>query len=174
MARGRRGRRPQAGRQVRKRFLIVCEGEKTEPNYFRSFPVAGLVVEGPGMNTLSLVERTEQIAETHASNGVTYDEVWCVFDKDDFGDDVFNSAIKRVASLNGSRAEDWSSAWSNQSFELWYVLHFDYLQSDLHRSQYVDRLVKILGSYAKNAPEMYRTLLSRQPTAISFAENLIA
>jgi hypothetical protein len=32
-------------REVRQRFLIVCEGEKTEPGYFRSFQVPGVVVD---------------------------------------------------------------------------------------------------------------------------------
>lgn len=32
-------------REVRQRFLIVCEGEQTEPNYFRAFQVPGLVVK---------------------------------------------------------------------------------------------------------------------------------
>lgn len=32
-------------REVKQRFLIVCEGSKTEPNYFRSFRVPKNVVE---------------------------------------------------------------------------------------------------------------------------------
>ena len=41
-------------------FLIVCEGEKTEPNYFKAFRVksAQVVVEGTGCNTISLVDKT--------------------------------------------------------------------------------------------------------------------
>ena len=43
-----------------RRFLIVCEGEKTEPNYFRKFPENPEVydridVHGTGYNTISLV-----------------------------------------------------------------------------------------------------------------------
>jgi len=38
-------RRGRCGRIVRQRFLIVCEGEKTEPGYFRSFQVPGVVVD---------------------------------------------------------------------------------------------------------------------------------
>ena len=37
-------------------LLIYCEGEKTEPNYFRSFRIAREVV-GEGYNTLSLVKK---------------------------------------------------------------------------------------------------------------------
>lgn len=45
----------------RRWFLIVCEGEKTEPNYFRSFPVDTKVIKldikGEGKNTKSLVKK---------------------------------------------------------------------------------------------------------------------
>jgi len=45
----------------RRWFLIVCEGEKTEPNYFRKFPVDTKVIkldiQGEGKNTKSLVEK---------------------------------------------------------------------------------------------------------------------
>lgn len=61
--RGRRGRRPYEGRPMRLRFLIVCEGEKTEPLYFRAFPVAADVqvdVRGEGANTTSLVQAAER------------------------------------------------------------------------------------------------------------------
>jgi hypothetical protein len=43
-----------------RRFLIVCEGEKTEPNYFRTFPenpevYDAIDIYGTGYNTVSLV-----------------------------------------------------------------------------------------------------------------------
>lgn len=47
---------------VRKRFLIVCEGSKTEPNYFESVKrllvknTVEIKIEGVGKNTLSLLE----------------------------------------------------------------------------------------------------------------------
>ena len=33
------GKRKVNSRSPLVRFLIICEGEKTEPNYFKSFPV---------------------------------------------------------------------------------------------------------------------------------------
>jgi hypothetical protein len=46
-------------REIRQRFLIICEGEKTEPNYFRSFRVPKVVIEvqGLGMNPSKLVDK---------------------------------------------------------------------------------------------------------------------
>ncbi len=49
--RGRTGRRVDT-RTARQRFLIVCEGEQTEPNYFRAFQVPGLVVKTQDVSQL--------------------------------------------------------------------------------------------------------------------------
>ncbi len=53
-------------RELRQRFLIVCEGEKTEPNYFNSFRVPGVVIDvrGIGENTVRLVERANSWRKT--------------------------------------------------------------------------------------------------------------
>ena len=53
--------------EYRDSFLIICEGEKTEPNYFSSFKV-NIKVEilGLGRNTLSLVEEAINIWEKYA------------------------------------------------------------------------------------------------------------
>ena len=64
-------------KEVRQRFLIVCEAEKTEPNYFRSFRVPKNVVEidvqGLGENPSKLVKSAKKINEKE-----DYDQVWCV------------------------------------------------------------------------------------------------
>src|SRR5947209_5388606 len=74
------------------RFLIVCEGERTEPNYFRSFrvprDVVTVEVQGTGYNTLRLVQEAIRLR----SKG-EYDQVWCVFDRDSFPPEHFNEAI---------------------------------------------------------------------------------
>ena len=48
-----------------------------------------------------------------------YDQIWCVFDKDDFSDNDFNYAIHLANKLN------FYTAYSNQAFEYWLILHFD-------------------------------------------------
>jgi len=52
-------RKPRRIRQLR-RILIVCEGEKTEPNYFKAFPANpvvydGVDIKGIGNNTVFVV-----------------------------------------------------------------------------------------------------------------------
>jgi hypothetical protein len=151
--------------EVRQRFLIVCEGKKTEPQYFERFRVPGLVirVEGVGMNTLRLVE--EAIKK---SNEDEYDQVWCVFDKDDFPIQNFENAIQHA------RQNNLQVAYSNQAFELWYVLHFEYLNSAIDRSAYMEKLTQYLGyEYKKNDPRIYEALKCRMETAIKNAERLM-
>ena len=67
--------------------------------------------------------------------------------------------------------------WSNQCIELWFLLHFSFLQADLHRSSYWPKLTEILsfqglGSYEKNRMDMYQILYPYLDTAITNAEKL--
>ncbi|MDF5725464.1 MAG: RloB family protein [Rhizonema sp. PD37] len=84
-------------REVKQRFLIVCEGEKTEPNYFRSFRVpknvAVINVQGLGENPSKLVKSAMKLKEQDNS-----DQVWCVFDRDSWTPEDFNNAIKNARS----------------------------------------------------------------------------
>jgi hypothetical protein len=76
-------------------FLIVCEGEKTEPNYLGSFRGPALVVDvrGFGISPRQLVDKALELGEQ-----VAYDQVWCVFDRDDCNAGDFNGALQRAES----------------------------------------------------------------------------
>lgn len=93
-----------AVREPRERFLIVCEGAKTEPNYFRSFRVTSADIQpvGAGISTLSLVQ---YCVKCRNESSEPYDQAWCVFDKDSNPADDFNaifeSRITRVANPFG-------------------------------------------------------------------------
>lgn len=167
MARSSRGTRPVHTREQKPRMLIVCEGEKTEPNYFRAFPLATLDVRivGAGANTLSVVERAREVRDSDGA----FDQVWVVFDRDSFPRGRVNEAVAS-AEREGMRV-----AWSNEAFELWYLLHFAYCDAALSRTTYSRRLSVSLGRpYTKNAPDIYDLLLTRQPDAIRNAERLVA
>lgn len=120
-------------------ILIVCEGENTEPSYFNQFRLSSATVKsiGEGYNTISLVERTEVL-----KNENQYDQVWCVFDKDDFDDNDFNTAIQKA------ETQDFKVAYSNQSFEYWLILHFDDRQGGgMHRNDYSDKINQLLAPF---------------------------
>ena len=159
-----------ATRLAKQHILIVCEGEKTEPNYFDAFPVssAEVTILGKGFNTKSLVNYAKYKAQEAKKNKVPYDQILCVFDKDSFTKGQFNTAIQ-MADQYGFKV-----AYSNEAFELWYVLHFEYLTAGIDREQYIKKLSKYLGKkYKKNSTEMYDILLSRQNAAIKNAKKLL-
>lgn len=152
-------------------FLIICEGEKTEPNYFEAFrlPKNVMVVKGIGAETKRLV--TEAIKEKKEAKkyGIEFDQVWCVFDRDSFPKENFNEAL-RSANENGIKV-----AYSNEAFEIWYLLHFDYIVTPLNREQYEDRLSNKLGrTYKKNSLDMHENLLDKQAIAIQNAKRLLS
>ncbi|MCD4782080.1 MAG: RloB family protein [Candidatus Omnitrophica bacterium] len=163
-------KRKEEKRAERENILIVCEGEKTEPNYFKAFHVtsANIKVLGKGFNTKSLVKDTEKINEKARINGEPYDQVWCVFDRDSFTKEQFNTAIQ-MAEKYGFHA-----AYSNEAFELWYILHSEYFTARLNRKAYQVKLTKFLGAkYKKNDTLMYSKLLSKQKKAIRNAKKLL-
>jgi len=166
--------RRQGVREVKQSFLIVCEGEKTEPDYFKAFRMTAATVKavGQAMNTMTLVSKAISIREADQKRKKVYDQCWVVFDKDDFPAKDFNQAI-RFAEKNGFRV-----AYSNQAFEYWFLLHYNLYTGALHRSQYKDMLTKLTGMpYSKSegyGAVMYNLLLSRQQQAINNAETVLA
>ena len=162
--RGSQRARRVATRVVRQRFLIVCEGEQTEPKYFRAFQVPGLVVTIASSARRGAVLIAYTVAQRDAGD---YDQTWCVFDRDDLTvaqiDEAFRSAAAAGVQI----------AFSNQAFELWLLLHFDYQHTALDRASYRTRLDDRLGvRYDKRDPLVYDRLLDRQPTAIANATRL--
>ena len=82
------------------------------------------------MGTLALVQKAINIKEQERQRGRTYNQNWVVFDKDDFPENDFNSAIL------SARQNGFEVAYSNQAFEFWFLLHFNLYQGALHRSRY--------------------------------------
>lgn len=75
--------------------------------------------------------------------------------------------------LEKARRHGINVAFSNESFELWYVLHYSYLDTKVARSAYVDMLTKFMGKpYQKNDESMYQSLLKNQHLAIERAKTL--
>jgi hypothetical protein len=164
-------KRQEGNRSQRQFFLIVCEGEKTEPLYFEAFKAdlpkgvlenLTLDIEGEGKNTLSLIEEVMKIRERREkASGRQYDQAWAVFDRDSFPPEKFNSAIFKARAAN----PEILCAWSNEAFELWYLLHFEFYQDAASRGFYQERLEQVISQrmgkafqYRKNDPGMYHLL----------------
>ncbi len=165
------------------RFLIVSEGSKTEPYYFNGFKKAindrycgtyvTLEIMGLGRNTISLFESAKAIAEDSRAG---FTQVWVVFDKDSFPADNFN-AVTSLCEASSNRDVTYHAAWTNEAFELWYILHFVYMDAALDRESYEPKLSGYLqaagcGEYHKNRKDMYEILFDRIDAAMANAERL--
>ncbi len=170
-----RRERQEARRQInskpkRKRYLIVCEGEKTEPNYFKALKLAlpkGVLevvdfrIIGEGFNTESLVQQAIALRNKWESeSGREIDKLWVVFDKDSFLPTAFNNAIQLCKNTPKTEA-----AWSNEAFEIWYLLHFEFYNTGITRDTYKQRIQANFRNsgltdfvYAKNRTDMFDLL----------------
>ena len=170
------------GQRPKRRFyLIVCEGEETEPNYFeairRCLPremVKRVTIQGTGRNTLSLVSYVETLVEKRRAQSLPpFYEIWIVLDRDSFPAEDFDNAINQINQRSCSAGGNkWFAAWSNEAFELWYLLHFtDQTGGPIHRDEYATKLSAFMGRpYKKNASDMFDTLRGRTLEAIQRAE----
>lgn len=163
--------------------LIVTEGAKTEPLYFEEIrrrvndehhgDWVTIDVRGAGMSTVSLLEHARALAESSVRG---YTHVWVVYDRDSFAAADFN-AVAIACETEDAGGAHFHAIWSNECFELWYLLHFEFLQSDLNRDMYAPKLDGYLeslglGAYRKNAPGMFTALEPLLGAAIENARKL--
>lgn len=163
------------------RILIVSEGENTEIAYFNSIKAniqeryqANLIVDkvdieskGIGRGTMAVVNYALKSRNRH-----TYSDVWVVIDKDDFPD--FDEAIREA------EKQGLSVAWSNSSFELWFLLHFQHVSSGLDNKQLVHKLTSHLNekgiiqtNYTKSDKILYSDLNEGIQQAMQRSEKLL-
>ena len=148
-----KSRRKEATKELFYSFLIVSEGTRTEPEYFRHFTSRRSRVQtvGADRSTMKLVEDALRIRDLD-----TFDYKWLVFDKDDNQD--FNEAIAYA------EQKGFQCAWSNESFEFWFCLHFIDLTSAVSRRQYIEILEREIRKfipdfvYSKGGDVMYDIL----------------
>jgi RloB-like protein len=139
----------------KKSFLIICEGQNTEPDYFNQFKLstAEIVTIGLGDNTFSLVQRAVDIRNIMQKQGKFFDFVWCVFDADPKPDNP-KQLTNFINAINFAKANDIEVAYSNQAFEYWLLLHFDDHQGGaMDRKDYHDKInnhLRPLGCYYDN------------------------
>jgi len=107
-------------------------------------------------------------------------EIWCVFDFDVKFDNPkqkqdFDNAIKKGNRIN------FKMAFSNDAFELWFLLHYKLIQNQHHRIEYFEQLTEIwdlehsyqsMGKQNDFCEGHYERLLLRQEQAINNAEIL--
>ncbi len=156
--------RKPARRAPRRRILIACEGESTEPHYLNDLKAAlGLtsaevVVVGKGCSSNPSAVVTFTIRQM--KEDPSWDAAYCVFDKDGRdreGRDTYREAIETAAKARLSGQRTVVAIPSVPCFEYWLLLHFVYTTSPFGSAkEAAARLAGYLPGYAKGARDVFR------------------
>jgi RloB-like protein len=167
-------RRPFIAEQ--QRFILICEGEKTERAYFDAlkaqYPGAQIKFEyvAPAGVPITIMDKVkarmvELRHEQRSNPSAKADTVWAVFDRD-----KHDKVAEAIAGCEGSGAQ---MAYSNPCFEVWLIIHHeDYHAPDDHH-QVQKRYQKLDPTYD---PDGSKTpdcafLMNHVEKAEQFAEN---
>ena len=152
-------------RKTNKRILILCEGLKTEPNYFNgliddcNFP--GELVEVKVIN-VKINTLKELVAEAKRLKEYKSDEIWIVADKDGY--------TKHPEAFNKAKDNNLKIAFSSISFEFWILIHFVYTTRCFEKADdIITELKRSHFNYKKNQCDIYEVLKDKKELAIDRA-----
>lgn len=120
--------RRKAKRATYQKVLIVCEGEKTEPNYFKELVsyyelnTANVEIDGScGSSPKNVFIKALELYSIEENRGDPFDRVYCVFDKD-----THSTYNETVTAINNHKPRDiFFHVTSVPCFEFWLILHFN-------------------------------------------------
>lgn len=165
--------------------LIVCEGGKTEPQYFAALAsdiglrkLVEVVIHGEGCGSapINVVEyaveqRKKRVTEAKRSVTLTeFDTVWCVSDVEA---PLPHPTLQQAQ--DKARGQKVKLVLSNPCFEFWYILHFEMTTALFDTNEAcLKRLRKHLKDYVKSSPDTYGQLKQSTLQAIANAERALA
>ncbi len=182
------------------RYLIVCEGTKTEPRYFQALVNAqGInsqrvkIAPNNGNTPDKIVGHALHLYEGDYKNGDPFDAVYCVFDRDTHS--TFEAAIETIKKLNlddkkrkklnvGGKPKElkededtFNAITSTPCFEYWLLLHFEFTDkafTAIGKTSAGDAVAKALKvhmpHYAKGQLDIHAEVQSRAETALKHAK----
>jgi hypothetical protein len=140
-------------------IIIACEDSVSSPSYFRmivdnliekkiitqdSFVIAPHKHSNP-MGVLDDLKRYKKEGKVYKD----FDHRWIVIDRDSqsvngggHSKEDFNNALKNAKSKKSNFNIE--VAYANDSFELWYLLHFEYRNSAISRDDILSQVIKRL------------------------------
>jgi len=173
-------------KSVLDKVIIACEGTKTETFYLKSY--IRFLAKNSKISAKSLViakhkhTDPEGVLEdllNHKEDNLTYKNFkfkWIVIDRDEARTNSgghslanYNSAIKQAKNLKID------VAYSNPSFELWYLLHYKYRDTAIDRNTVIQELKKEkeFCNYEKNNDDIFEKLREHEDKAIKNAARLM-
>lgn len=158
--------------KINNEIKIYCNSLETEPNYFGAF--------AKEVNNSKISDAVVEVIKTQKKGGldpysaVEYviknkgdcSNVWVVFDKDHFD---IEKAI-RLAEENKINI-----AWSNECFELWLILHFNYITTSLDRKESLKKIKELIKKncgidYDKNSKKIYELTKEKIKIAVAYSK----
>jgi len=160
--------RRKAKRSSYEKVLIVCEGEKTEPNYFEDLILfhklntANVEVDGScGSSPRSVFERAIELWHSEDKKGDAFDRVYCVFDKDSHT--TYEETVRNISKQEPKGI--FHAAISVPCFEYWVLLHFNYTtkpyaatETSSIGSEVLKDLIHVMPNYSKGCKNIYSEL----------------
>ena len=168
--------RKASGRRKRNPVVyLICEGSETEIRYFKKFRSRECNIDiVPIPSQYKSADKLVQKARATIGYSPYYpdegDIIWCVFDRDDNTNAMLSKA-KQVAIKEG-----YQIAFSNPSFEVWFLLHFNNQTTPVENCETAIKLLKKKGrleQYEKNK-EVYEQLKPLQEAAIDRAKKRVS
>ena len=174
-------RRPAPAKAQYEVALIVCEGEKTEPEYLKGLrksldlnPANVKIVGADGNDPVSIVREAIQ---RYRSNAGEFDRVFCVFDRD--GHANYQQALDLVANSPLGKNRILTAITSVPCFEVWILLHYAYSSAPVAASggksaceKVVAAIRRHLPEYAKAFDDVFEKLAPILDAAITHADRL--
>lgn len=170
------------------RILIVSEGSRTEPNYFKEIRAeyrlhsANVEVQPGALGTepIQVVEYARELFEKgDPRKGIrprVFEQVYAVFDRDDHR--TFHEALSRAATLDGKLKNDlkqpvrFVATPSRPCFEFWLLLHFEDIHHLMSRDEVLRRLKRHIREYEKGSGQAFAATKANLPIAIARARAL--
>lgn len=160
--------------------LIVCEGIKTEPNYFEA------LIDDLQLNTANVKVSNNTAGSSPRSvvkfalneykKDKKYDKVYCVIDKDRH--ETYLEALDIIRRVPLQKRREIHAITSVPCFEFWFLLHYKATTKKFNVcegsicAKVITDLKKYIPNYEKRDKEVFLTLKPHLETAITNAKKV--
>lgn len=173
--------RKQGSRSPSPRILIVCEGKKTEPQYFTEIRIAKRLSDvdiaitncPSGTAPRQIVEYLEKLLREEKH----YEEAYAVFDRD--AHESYYDALTKTRSLDGKIKNDEgkrisvNAIFSNPCFELWLLSHFDKrVERHIERDEAFSLVKQCIPGYEKGSKGVFSATRGKLDIAYTHADRM--
>ena len=150
-------------------MVIVCEGKKTEHNYFlalrKELALTAVIVlpshqatDPPNLIRQAHEERQRLATEKQWPEKSS---AWAVFDGDEH---IANDPQQWKDAIQFAQGKRLDLAINNPCFEFWYLQHFDEYNANLSRKRALEELMKHIADYDKAMTDIYPIKIGKETT----------